>query len=603
MAGMRGIPAERRDTTTKNKDRKQQIRDRMQADQVPYTEAARRVDAEKPDPYERERKIRTRMHASRFPMAYAAAEILVDREARGLPAAPEDWRSVWPHMASTYRDNGGIRRIEILDAVTDRVVAKITVPYQDPDELEAGYRADMAEDPAEGRVSGFVLPVMRLGRPDLVLHQLGWESLAAWSEWPDGTWRCAARPFARLHGVRAEPLSPHHLTIGTITVWEHPGARVVADEIIEPVDRHDTRALDRALDKLGYTVDHWEVLPGQARYGAALPGHLAERDWYRRARIRIVKETTVGAVDPATERTFAVGETVTMHQQGREGKEIDRGSWWDSSDIDGAHIIDAGCAEIVEILEDHPPTWKEAALSAAQVTELLSPNHPGAAEAAAAWEAAGLHVSWYSRGDLAIRTPGPEYRMVGIVPSDYWKGGAFTRPYEAVPVDDPGKSHLRRQLGALPLDPVAAAIRVIDCYDLEKRTGAAIEDDDLIHNGVWERASDQDREECGPCEHYDYEAIRAVWQDASSAWLASQGADWSWSMPGTNGTLTVPADKDDEWAEGLWLQAWTRFDEWIDGVMAKLREGRASAPDDDVRPLTAPGGEWVRYVSPRFDDD
>jgi hypothetical protein len=103
MAGMRGIPAERRDTTTKNKDRKQQIRDRMQVDQVPYTEAARRVDAEKPDPYERERKIRTRMHASRFPMAYAAAEILVDREARGLPAAPEDWRSVWPHMASSDR--------------------------------------------------------------------------------------------------------------------------------------------------------------------------------------------------------------------------------------------------------------------------------------------------------------------------------------------------------------------------------------------------------------------------------------------------------------------------------------------------------------------
>ncbi len=35
---------------TQNKNRKQAIRDRMQTDQVPYTEAARRIDAEKADP-------------------------------------------------------------------------------------------------------------------------------------------------------------------------------------------------------------------------------------------------------------------------------------------------------------------------------------------------------------------------------------------------------------------------------------------------------------------------------------------------------------------------------------------------------------------------
>jgi hypothetical protein len=462
----------------------------------------------------------------------------------------------------------------------------------------------MAAGPTGGRVSSFVLPVMRLGRPDLVLHQLGWESLADWSEWPDGTWRCAARPFDRRHLVRAEPLSPHHLTIGTITVREHPGGRIVADEITEPVDPNDRQALDGALDKLGYTVDHWEVLPGRARYGAALPGHLAERDWYRRARVRIVKETTVGAIDPMTERTFAVGEVVTMSQQGREGREIDRGSWWDSSDIDGAHIIDAGRAEIVEILEDHPPTWKEAALPADRVTELLSPHHPGAAEAAATWAGAGLHVSWYGRGDLAVRTPGPEYRLVGIIPSDYWKGGAFTRPYETVPVDEPGKSHLRRKLDALPLDPVASAIRVIDCGYLEERTGEYLEfDDDLICNGVWERASDQDREECGPCEHYDYQAIGYAWNDASATWLASHGADWTRSGPGTNGTLTVPADKDDEWAEDLWTQAYARFGGWMDNVMSKLREGRAAAPPDDVRPRTAPGAAWLLYRAPAAADE
>jgi hypothetical protein len=37
--------------------------------------------------------------------------------------------------------------------------------------------------------------------------------------------------------------------------------------------------------------------------------------------------------------------------------------------------------------------------------------------------------------------------------------------------------------------------------------------------------------------------------------------------------------------------------------MSELRAGLQNASDDDVRALTAPGGERVRYVSPRFDDD
>jgi hypothetical protein len=73
---------------------------------------------------------------------------------------------------------------------------------------------------------------------------------------------------------QAAPLSPVYATIGTVTVWEYPGGTVVAGEIITPVDPHDHRALACALDKLGYTVDHWEILPGRARSGAALPGHL-----------------------------------------------------------------------------------------------------------------------------------------------------------------------------------------------------------------------------------------------------------------------------------------------------------------------------------------
>ena len=67
--------------------------------------------------------------------------------------------------------------------------------------------------------------------------------------------------------------------------------------------------------------------------------------------------------------------------------------------------------------------------------------------------------------------------------------------------------------------------------------------------------------------------------------------------------MTVPAGKDNEWVDDLWLEAFGRFDAWIDGVMSELRAGLQSAPDDDVRPSDAPGGEWVRYVSPRFGDD
>ena len=107
--------------------------------------------------------------------------------------------------------------------------------------------------------------------------------------------------------VGAAPLHPGQLTIGTITVWEYPGGKVVADEIVTLVSPHDHKALDATLDKLGYTVDRWEVLPGYVRYGAAFPGHLAERDWYRCYLVLTMKETTVGAVDPGrpTERPRA----------------------------------------------------------------------------------------------------------------------------------------------------------------------------------------------------------------------------------------------------------------------------------------------------------
>ena len=167
-----------------------------------------------------------------------------------------------------------------------------------------------------------------------------------------------------------------------------------------------------------------------------------------------MKETAVGAVDPRVDRTFLVGEELTMNQRGQAGREVLRDCWRTSGDIDGAHIIDAGCAEIIEILEDHPPTWDAAALTAGQITDLLAPHHPGAAEAAAASINAGLLVA-REPGGLAIRTPAPERRKVGYLRRDYWDGNRFTKPYEAV--IDENREWLNRTLDVLPPNPVAAA--------------------------------------------------------------------------------------------------------------------------------------------------
>ena len=143
-----------------------------------------------------------------------------------------------------------------------------------------------------------------------------------------------------------------------------------------------------------------------------------------------------------------------MNQSGRARRPVDRDAWWSSTDIDGAHIIDAGCCEVVEVLEDHPPTWDAAALTAEEVTGLLALHHPGAAEAVEAWLAAGLHVA-RCHGGLAIRTPAPERRLVGEVRRDYWNGNKFTLPYEVI-LDEQSVAS-RRKAGHLPLDPVAAA--------------------------------------------------------------------------------------------------------------------------------------------------
>jgi hypothetical protein len=214
-------------------------------------------------------------------------------------------------------------------------------------------------------------------------------------------------------------------------VREHPFDQVVADATVATADAVTADRLNAALDPLGYTAagGRWTPLPGGVLHARARPGHLAERDWWTLARVRVVRRSRVGNTDPHDIVTYEVGEVYEMNQHGRAGAEIDRGSWWSSTDLDGAYVLPADAVEVLEVLRDHPPTWHAAALTAEQVSALLASHHPGAARAAAAWSAAGLHVAHAPDG-LVIRTPGPRYRRVGRIGRDYWFGNVYSGRYE-----------------------------------------------------------------------------------------------------------------------------------------------------------------------------
>jgi hypothetical protein len=82
---------------------------------------------------------------------------------------------------------------------------------------------------------------------------------------------------------------------------------------------------------------------------------IARRDWHLRARIRILEDTAAGSVDPPGVRRFRADEECVMLQWGWAGRPVKRDVWWDSFDIDGAHIIDASKVEVVAILDETLP--------------------------------------------------------------------------------------------------------------------------------------------------------------------------------------------------------------------------------------------------------
>jgi hypothetical protein len=81
---------------------------------------------------------------------------------------------------------------------------------------------------------------------------------------------------------------------------------------------------------------------------------VATRKWKTKARIRVLVDHSSRSLEPAGTRKFRAGEECIMFQWGRAGPPIKR-DWWDSFDIDGAHIIPAEKVQVAEVLEEVDP--------------------------------------------------------------------------------------------------------------------------------------------------------------------------------------------------------------------------------------------------------
>jgi hypothetical protein len=187
-----------------------------------------------------------------------------------------------------------------MDAATGETVATLTEPVAPIDVLIDEYRqADLIPGQPGSPAGQDTILMAGLGRPDLLVNRLGYGSFSTighWAEWPDGTRRSPAWPAERQYIATARPLRPGQPGMQALTVTALDG-RVVADTITEePIDLDTRGALDTALDQLGYTVRSglWTKLPGPARYALGRARKLAERGWWTLARVRFVREVTVG---------------------------------------------------------------------------------------------------------------------------------------------------------------------------------------------------------------------------------------------------------------------------------------------------------------------
>jgi hypothetical protein len=447
-----GSPLE--ETVSTSHNLRSAVRARMSETGESYTEALRAITAE--------RFISREILDDATPPAPWKVRLRFDQPEWQHPEPLDHWTGVIAVLRNC--DGAGkLDQVVAFDRESGARLAEVKLPHVPTETLLAGYRNQLEQYPGSPNSIELTELVTR-GRPDLMAHRLGFEIVnhtCDWQEWSDGSQRIPAMPIRRRHSATATSLGRDEGGPAVhLVVLEHPDT-VVLDVVVPGSKmKRDGTSHDRMLNVLaehGWVIDHdlWYELTAGSFYALARPGILAEKSWYRKARVQITRQVQAHSPEgpPAT---FRAGEELEMVQWGRAGQSVDDEKWWTSTDLDGAKILDSKDLEVLEILEDRPPTWSRAALSVATVTRLLAPHHAGAAQAAQAWADAGLHVS---RGPVAleIRTPAPKRRLIGQVKRDYWNQDRHTGRYEVV-VHEGEYSYDTKtvKLEQLPLDPMAA---------------------------------------------------------------------------------------------------------------------------------------------------
>ena len=172
---------------------------------------------------------------------------------------------------------------------------------------------------------------------------------------------------------------------------------------------------------------------------------LAEREWWLRARVRILSTYPGGRAGVwwNGDRPPQPGEELQMRQGGRAGRRIDRDAWWTSSDIDGAVIVPAEHVLVLEVTEVHAPTHKGAAMPASDVVAILGPG-------AAGWADQGILVI-SGLFDFEIRASSGE--LLGLVKRG-GQGDTYNPPHPQEPVTY--RAVIREHAEAWPAPPAVA---------------------------------------------------------------------------------------------------------------------------------------------------
>jgi hypothetical protein len=255
---------------------------------------------------------------------------------------------------------------------------------------------------------------------------------------------------------------------------------------------------------------------------------LAERDWWTRARVRILSTYPGGTPDiwHNRERPPQPGEELPMLQDGRPGRPVHRDTWWTSTDIDGAAAVPAEHVLVLEVLEASAPTHKGAALPARQVTAILGPG-------AGPWAALGVLVI---AGTFSFEIRAADGELVGLV--DRATGERYRHQQAREPVTYrvvigehaeawPSPPSVPFPPGFLPPDPVrtAAAERALRNGAGDRPAAASASGNDGFGGHEFEHEQATDLFRCTECGVYEVTARDTDGPIRPCAGLAGYGGD------------------------------------------------------------------------------